>query len=86
MAELTQVQILYLQALKDSKKNSGELTTIVRDRLSQLKGGSSPTGATGRAQAVLDELEKDGYITVIEKKLFGGKKYSLTEKGKQVIG
>ncbi|NLB88488.1 MAG: hypothetical protein GX790_04580 [Syntrophomonadaceae bacterium] len=82
--ELTLVQKLYLQALKDGPKKSGELTTIVRDKLTEIKGGNNPVGATGRAQAVLDELEREGYIVVVEKKLFGGKKYDITEKGKNV--
>lgn len=83
-SELTLVQKLYLEALKSGPKKSGELTTIVRDRLTELKGGNNPVGATGRAQAVLNELEKNGYIKVVEKKLFGGKTYDLTEKGKKV--
>lgn len=80
--ELTLVQKLYLHALKTGPKKSGELTSIVRDKLTELKGGNNPVGATGRAQAVLDELEREGYIVVIEKKLFGGKTYDLTEKGR----
>lgn len=83
---LTQVQKLYLEALKNGPKESGELTTIVRDRLTEIKGGNNPVGATGRAQAVLDELEKDGYILVVSKKFFGGKKYDITDKGKSVAG
>ncbi len=83
--DLTQVQKLYLEALKDGPKESGQLTTIVRDRLTQIKGGNNPVGATGRAQAVLDELERDGYIFVVSKKFFGGKKYEITDKGKSVI-
>jgi DNA-binding PadR family transcriptional regulator len=84
--ELTQVQKLYLEALIDGPKESGELTTIVRNRLTQIKSGNNPVGATGRAQAVLDELERDGYIVVVSKKLFGGKKYDITAKGKGIIG
>lgn len=84
--ELTQVQKLYLEALKDGPKESGQLTTIVRDRLTQMKGGNNPVGATGRAQAVLDELERDGYIVVVSKKFFGGKKYEITGKGKDIVG
>lgn len=80
--ELTLVQKLYIEALKSGPKKSNELTTAIRDRLTEIKGGNNPVGATGRSQAVLDELEKDGYITVVEKKLFGGKTYALTEKGK----
>ncbi len=80
--ELTLVQKLYLEALKKGPKKSSELTTIVRDRLTEIKGGNNPVGATGRSQAVLDELEKDGYIVAVEKKLFGGKTYDITEKGK----
>lgn len=83
---LTLVQKLYLEALKEGAKDSSELTRTVRDRLTELKGGNNPVGATGRAQAVLDELQKEGYIVVVEKKLFGAKKYDITDKGKQVIG
>lgn len=84
--ELTLVQKLYIEALKEGNKDSAELTRIVRDRLTVIKGGNNPVGATGRSQAVLDELERDGYIVVVEKKLFGSKKYGITEKGKQVEG
>lgn len=80
--ELTLVQKLYLEALKQGPKDSSTLARIVRDRLTELKGGNNPVGATGRSQAVLDELEKDCYIVVVEKKLFGAKKYDITEKGK----
>ncbi|NLJ71410.1 MAG: hypothetical protein GX333_00175 [Syntrophomonadaceae bacterium] len=79
--ELTLVQKLYLEALKDGPKNASALTTIIRDRLTEIKGGNNPVGATGRSQAVLDELERDGYVNVISKKLFGGKTYEITEKG-----
>lgn len=79
--ELTLVQKLYLEALKQGPKDSSELTRIVRDRLTEIKGGNNPVGATGRSQAVLDELQKNGYIVVVEKKLFGAKKYAITEKG-----
>lgn len=82
---LTQVQKLYLEALLDGPKESGELTTIVRDRLTEIKGGNNPVGATGRAQAVLAELEKDGYIVVVAKKFFGGKKYDITDKGRSAV-
>lgn len=84
-SELTQIQKLYLEALKDGPKQSGQLTSIVRDRLTVIKGGNNPVGATGRAQAVLDELERDGYITVVSKKLFGGKTYDITDKGRTVV-
>lgn len=83
--ELTQVQKLYLEALMDGPKETGQLVTIVRDRLTEIKGGNNPVGATGRAQAVLAELEKDGYIVVVAKKFFGGKTYDITSKGKSVI-
>ena len=84
-SELTQIQKLYLEALKDGPKQSGQLTSIVRDRLTVIKGGNNPVGAPGRAQAVLDELERDGYITVVSKKLFGGKTYDITDKGRTVV-
>jgi hypothetical protein len=84
--ELTQVQKLFIEALKDGPKESGQLTTIVRDRLTVIKGGNNPVGATGRSQAVLDELEKDGYIVVVSKKMFGGKKYDITDKGRTLLG
>jgi len=84
--QLSQVQMLYLEALKDGPQETGKLVTMVRDRLTQLKGGNNPVGGTARSQAVLDELEKAGYISVVEKKLFGGKKYAITDKGKQVLG
>lgn len=84
--ELSQVQILYLEALKEGSKDSSELMKIVRDRLTEIKGGNNPVGATGRAQAVLQELEKLGYIVKVGGSLFGGKKFELTEKGKQAIG
>jgi len=84
--KLTQIQLLFLEALKDGSKESGELIGIVRDRLNQIKAGNTPQGATGRSQMVLDELEKDGYIVVESKKFFGGKKYALTDKGRQVLG
>jgi predicted transcriptional regulator len=45
-----------------------------------------PVGATARSQAVLDELEKNGYIKVVAKKLFGGKTYDITDKGRNAIG
>ncbi len=83
---LTTVQILYLEALNEGPKDSSELTRIVRDRLTVIKGGNNPVGATGRAQAVLAELEREGYIVKIGAKLFGAKKFELTEKGKQVFG
>lgn len=82
MADLTVIQKLYLETLKSGPRDSSELTRIVRDKLTELKGGNNPVGATGRSQAVLDELEKDGYIAVKEKKFLGGKKYEITEKGK----
>jgi hypothetical protein len=84
--QLSQVQMLYLEALKDGPQETGKLVTMVRDRLTQLKGGNNPVGGTARSQAVLDELEKEGYISVVEKKLFGGKKYAITDKGKQTLG
>lgn len=80
--ELTLVQKLYLEALKDGPKDSSQLSTIVRDRLTELKGGNTPTGATARSQAVLDELSKNGYIVVVAKKLFGSKTYDITDKGR----
>ena len=83
--ELTQVQKLYLEALTDGPKKTGELVTIVRDRLTEIKGGNNPVGATGRSQAVLDELEKDGYIVVVSKKFFGGKTYDISPKGRDII-
>ncbi len=83
--DLTLVQKLYLEALKEGRKDSSELTRIVRDRLTEIKGGNNPVGATGRSQAVLDELEKNDYIVVVEKKLFGSKKYDITEKGRNAI-
>lgn len=83
---LTQIQVLYLEALKDGPQESAALTTIVRDRLTQIKSGNNPAGATARMQAVLDELEKDGYVVVVAKKMFGGKKYDITDKGRQAIG
>ena len=80
--DMTLVQKLYLEALKTGPKDSSELTRIVRDRLTEIKGGNNPVGATGRSQAVLDELEKDGYIVVKEEKFFSAKKYDITEKGR----
>ncbi len=80
--ELTLVKRLYLDSLKDGAKESGELTSLVRDKLTEMKGGNNPVGATARSQAVLDELVKDGYIVVVSKKLFGGKKYDITDKGR----
>jgi|GEM_PF-3028797 len=79
---MTLVEKLYIEALKAGPKDSSELTRIVRDRLTEIKGGNNPVGATGRSQAVLDGLEKDGYIVVIQKKFLGAKKYDITEKGK----
>lgn len=81
-AELTLVQKIYLEALRTGPKKANELATIARNRLTEIKGGNTPTGATARSQAVLDELERDGYIKVIDKKFFGGKTYDITEKGK----
>lgn len=80
--ELTLVQKLFLEALKTGPKKANELNTAIRDRLTELKGGNTPTGTTARSQAVLDEMEREGYIKVVEKKLFGGKTYDITEKGK----
>lgn len=80
--ELTLVMKLYLESLKEGPKDSSTLTVMVRDKLTELKGGNNPVGATARSQAVLDELEKNGYITVVKKKLFGGKTYDITEKGR----
>ncbi len=85
MAELTLVQKLNLEALKDGPKESSELATIVRDKLTEIKGGNNPVGATARSQAVLDELTKEGYIVVVSKKMFGGKTYGITDKGRNAI-
>ncbi|MDR2124298.1 MAG: hypothetical protein LBP38_04855 [Desulfovibrio sp.] len=82
---LTQVQTLYLEALRDGTKDSSTLMKIVRDRLTELKGGNNPVGATGRAQMVLQELEELGYIMKVGGSIFGGKKYDLTDKGRTVI-
>jgi len=82
---LTLVQKLYLEALKKGPQDSSALTRIVRDRLTEIKGGNNPVGATGRSQAVLDELQREGYIVVVEKKFLGAKKYDITEKGKNAI-
>ncbi|MBT8490884.1 MAG: hypothetical protein KJN62_07540 [Deltaproteobacteria bacterium] len=83
---LTLVQKLFLQALKEGPKDSAELTRFVRDELSKIKDGGAAPGMSGRAQAVLQELEKEGYILKIKGKLFGAKKFELTEKGKQIAG
>jgi hypothetical protein len=83
--QLSQIQRLYLEALLDGPQETGKLVTMVRDKLTQLKSGNNPVGGTARSQAVLDELEKEGYITVVEKKIFGGKKYALADKGKQAL-
>ena len=83
--DLTLVQKLFLEALKEGSKDSAELTRIVRDRLNQIKDGGAAPGMSGRAQAVLQELEREGYILKLKGKLFGAKKYELTEKGKQVV-
>ena len=84
--KLTQIQMLYLETLKNGPKESGKLISIVRDRLTEIKAGNNPVGATGRTQAVLDELEKNGYIVAVSKKLFGGKTYDITDKGRQALG
>jgi DNA-binding PadR family transcriptional regulator len=84
--ELTLVQKLYLEALVEGSKDSAELTRIVRDRLTKLKDGQNPPGMSGRAQAVLQELENLGYIVKTKGGgFFAAKKYELTEKGKQQI-
>ncbi len=82
---LTLVQKLYLEALKDGSKDSSQLISIVKDKLTELKGGNNPVGATARSQAVLDELTKNGYIVVVSKKLFGAKTYDITGKGRDAI-
>jgi len=83
---LTLVQKLFLEALKEGTKDSAELTRIVRDRLNEMKDGGAAPGMSGRAQAVLQELEREGYIAKVKGgKLFGAKKFELTEKGKQVV-
>jgi hypothetical protein len=82
---LTQIQILYLEALKEGSKDSSTLMKIVRDRLTVLKGGNNPVGATGRAQMVLQELEDMGFILKVGSSLFGGKKYELTDAGKAAV-
>ena len=84
-ASLTQVQTLYLEALKDGTRDSSELMKIVRDRLTEIKGGNNPVGATGRAQSVLQELETLGYITKVGGGLFSAKKYELSLNGRQQI-
>ena len=85
-ANLTLVQKLFLEALKEGTKDSAELTRIVRDRLNEMKDGGAAPGMSGRAQAVLQELEREGYIAKVKGgKLFGAKKFELTEKGKQVV-
>jgi hypothetical protein len=61
--QLSQIQRLYLEALLDGPQETGKLVTMVRDKLTQLKSGNNPVGGTARSQAVLDELEKEGYIT-----------------------
>lgn len=83
--DLTLVQKLFLEALKEGSKDSAELTRIVRDRLNEIKDGGAAPGMSGRAQAVLQELEREGYILKLKGKLFGAKKYELTEKGKQIV-
>jgi DNA-binding PadR family transcriptional regulator len=83
---LTQVQMLYLQALKDGPKASSDLMKMVRDRLTELKGGNNPVGATARSQGVMQELEDDGYIVKVGGSFFGGKKYDLTDKGREAAG
>ncbi|MCL1915610.1 MAG: hypothetical protein FWG17_02705 [Desulfovibrionaceae bacterium] len=82
---LTQVQVLYLEALQDGPKDTGTLMKIVRDRLSALKSGTTPVGATARAQGVLEELENFEYIVKTKSSLFGGKTFGLTDKGKEAI-
>ena len=82
---LTQVQVMYLEALVDGPKNTGELMKIVRDRLTALKSGTTPVGTTARAQGVLQELEALEYMAVVKSSLFGGKTYGLTDKGKEAI-
>ena len=82
---LTQVQVMYLEALQDGAKDTATLMKIVRDRLSALKSGTTPVGATARAQGVLEELENLGYMVKIKSSLFGGKTFGLTEKGKEAI-
>jgi predicted transcriptional regulator len=84
--ELTLVQKLYLEALKEGPQESSKLVNMVKNKLTELKGGNNPVGATARSQAVLDELEKNGYIKVVAKKLFGGKTYDITDKGRNAIG
>ena len=82
---LTQVQVMYLEALVDGPKNTADLMKIVRDRLTELKSGATPVGTTARAQGVLQELEEAGYMNVVKSSLFGGKTFGLTDKGKEAI-
>lgn len=83
--QLTLVQKLYLEALKEGPQESSKLVNLVKDRLTELKGGNNPVGATARSQAVLNELESNGYIVAIAKKFFGGKTYDITDKGRNAI-
>lgn len=83
--KLTDIKIILLEALKEEPKFYNELNTVLRDKMSDLKGGASSRGASSRAQDLLNQLEQDGFVSVIDKKFFGGRKYCLTEKGKQAI-
>jgi hypothetical protein len=50
--ELTMVQKLYLEALKEGPQESSKLVNMVKNKLTELKGGNNPVGATARSQAV----------------------------------
>lgn len=83
--ELSVVERLILEGLKDGPQKSTDLLVIVRDKLTEMKGGNNPAGATARSQGVLNELDKAGFIVKIGGSFFGAKTYDLTDKGKQAI-
>lgn len=85
--ELTLVQILFLEALKEGPKDMGALTRYVRDHLTEKKetgktvggGFASTHGMVARSQEVMQELIREKYISR------KGKLHELTEKGRQVL-
>ncbi len=83
--EMSLVEKLILEGLKDGAKKSTDLLVVVRDKLTELKGGNNPAGATARSQGVLNELEKAGYIVKVGGSFFGAKTYELSDKGRQAI-
>jgi len=83
--ELSFIEQTYLEILKDGPSGEKELGQKVINIVNSKKQGNNP-GATARLKAVLQDLEKNGYIAKAAGGGFFNKKFEITAKGKQALG